>query len=235
MEYFASDLPTRVLCVADGSVKLISTSELWDDMRYAALSYCWGGDQEQKTTTQNLQKREIDGVKLAELPKVLRDAVTVTMQLGLSYLWIDSLCIVQDDKLDKEAEVAKMADIYSGAYVTISAASSSSAHEGFLRDRNPSKNRRHVVPIKTLCPDGKAGWVYIYRPEVYQPKEEPLNTRGWTLQEHLLSPRLLIYGSWQLRWVCKTLQASDGGRTTSILARLKSSPQSFSPVEIMNT
>ena len=208
---YERDLPTRVLCIANDSVKLVETNELWDDTRYAALSYCWGGDQEQKTTIQNLRQRHKEGIKLAELPKVLQDAVAVTTQLGLSYLWIDSLCIVQDDKLDKEAEVAKMADIYSGAYVTISAAISRSVGEGFLGDRNPSKNRRHVVPIKTLCPDGKTGWTYLYRPEVYQPNEEPLNTRGWTLQEHLLSPRLLIYGSWQLRWVCRTLQASDGG------------------------
>ena len=204
-------LPTRVLCVADDSVRLIETNGLEDDRRYAALSYCWGGDQEQKTTIQNVRHRYKDGIKLTELPKALRDAVNVTMQLGLLYLWIDSLCIVQDGEDDKKAEVAKMADIYSGAYVTISAASSRSAREGFLGDRKPSKNRRHVVPIKTLCPDGKAGWIYLYRPEVYQPNEEPLNTRGWTLQEHLLSPRLLIYGSWQLRWVCRTLQASDGG------------------------
>ena len=83
----------------------------WDDRGYAALSYRWGGDQEQKTTIQNTRQRYEDGIKLAELPTALRDAVTVTMQLGLSHLWIDSLCIVQDDENDKEAEGAKMADI----------------------------------------------------------------------------------------------------------------------------
>lgn len=191
---------------------MIRTSELSDDKRYIALSYCWGGEQEQKTTTKSLQQREQDGLKLAELPQSLQDAVTATKQLGLSYMWIDSLCIVQDDDTDKEKEVARMADIYSGAYLTISAASSRSAHEGFLQDRSPSTIRRHVVPLQFLCPDGEKGWVYLYRPENYDPKkEEQLNTRGWALQEYLLSPRLLIYGSWQLRWACRTMQASDGG------------------------
>ena len=72
-------------------------------------------------------------------------------------------------------------------------------------------SREYRYQIKTIRPNGKTGWVYLYRLEIYQTNEEPLNNRGWTLQEQLLSPRPLIYGSWQLRQVCRRLQASDGG------------------------
>lgn len=105
-----------------------------------------------------------------------------------------------------------MADIYSGAYVMISAASASLVEEGFLHVRKPSTIRKHIMPVQVLCTDGSKGWTYIYRPEHYSPKKEDnINTRGWTLQKYLLSPRQLIYGSWQARWVCRTMQQSDGG------------------------
>ena len=210
--YYKFDVPSRLLSVLDDSVKLVETARLTNEIRYAALSYCWGGEQKEQTNTANLRQRERVGLKVAELCGTLQDAVMVTRQLGLPYLWIDSLCIVQDDTDDKTKEVAKMGDIYSGAFVTISAASASSAQEGFLQDRSPSAIRRFIIPVQIQCEDEEMGWCYLYRPEIYDPQqEEPLNSRGWALQEYLLPPRLLIYGSWQMRWICRVFQESDGG------------------------
>lgn len=134
-----------------------------------------------------------------------------THQLGLSYLWIDALCIIQDDSDHKRQEIAPMADIYSGAVLTILAANATSIHQGFLQTRSPSAIRKHVFPLRIICANGDEGWLYVYRSEQHSPKrEDPLNSRGWTLQEYVLSPRLLIYGSWQARWVCKSMQRWDG-------------------------
>lgn len=205
------DLPSRLLFLDEDSIKLYRTCP---DARpeYIALSYCWGGDQHAKTMIENVSERELRGIVVADIPRSLQDAVTVTRKLGLSYLWIDSLCIVQNDKYDVAREVTKMADIFSGAYVTISAASATSCHQGFLQDRKPSALRQHVIGVPYLCPDGQEGRVYFYRREHHNPHaEEPINTRAWTLQEYLLSPRLLVYGSWQLRWICRKKVASDGG------------------------
>lgn len=62
---------------------------------------------------------------LSDLPPLFQDAIIITRQLGLRYLWIDSLCIIQDSLRDWETEAAKMASIYQNSYVTISATDAS--------------------------------------------------------------------------------------------------------------
>jgi hypothetical protein len=207
-------LPSKLLFIQDDSVKLLNTADLQGDQRYVALSYCWGGEQEQKTTTQNLRDREQHGLDIHKLPQSLKDAIQVTRNLGLTYLWIDSLCIIQDDPVHKAQEITRMAAIYRGAHLTISAASSPAATDGFLHPRSPSPIRKHILSLQMICSNGSKGQIYIYRTEHPSPRtEDTINTRGWTLQEHLLSPRLLIYGAWQMRWVCQAAQCADGGPT----------------------
>ncbi len=86
---------------------LVDSRSLETSATYAALSYVWGGDQPGKTTTLNI-KAHFEGIALRDLPTTLRDAVQVTREIGLRYIWIDSLCIVQDDKQDQGVEIAKM-------------------------------------------------------------------------------------------------------------------------------
>jgi hypothetical protein len=205
-------LPSKLLSIQSDSVKLLNTEELQGDQRYVALSYCWGGEQEQKTSTKNLKDREIHGLDMHKLPQSLKDAIHVTRNLGLTYLWIDSLCIIQDDPAHKQQEITRMASVYRGAHLTISAASSSAAANGFLHPRPPSAIRKHILPLQMICSNGSRGQFYIYRSEHSSPRaEDTINTRGWTLQEHLLSPRLLIFGAWQMRWVCRAAQRANGG------------------------
>jgi hypothetical protein len=183
-------------------VLLVDTAQMTGDN---ALSYCWGGEQEQKTMTINVEERESIGIDINTPPTTLKVAATATRQLGLSNLWIDSLCIVQDDTTHRGQEIARMADIYSGATLTISAADSTSVRERCLQTRSPSAIRKHLVPLHMLCVGGTRGQVFVYRSEQHSPREDALNSRGWTFQEYVLSPILLIYGSWQARWVYKTM------------------------------
>lgn len=88
-------LPSKLLSIVEDRVLLVDTAQVPGDKQYVALSYCWGGEQEQKTTTSNVKEREPTGIVISILPKALQDAVMVTRQLRLSTLWIDSLCIVQ--------------------------------------------------------------------------------------------------------------------------------------------
>ncbi|KAF0320296.1 het domain-containing protein [Colletotrichum asianum] len=100
---------------------------------YVALSHCWGPEQlhPPETTWSNLRQRQ-ECIDLTTLPSTFRDAVLVTRNLGVQYLWIDSLCIVQDDTADWQTESSKMAGYYSNAYLVISAAQAEDSTQGFL-------------------------------------------------------------------------------------------------------
>jgi hypothetical protein len=102
--------------------------------RYAALSYCWGASLPSTTTTANLQAHE-SGISFDTLPRTLQDAILVVRWMGIEYIWIDCLCILQDSKTDWEHEAARMADVYPNAYLTITASRAEHCGEGFLGSR----------------------------------------------------------------------------------------------------
>lgn len=166
----------------------------------------WGGDQVGKTLKSNIDART-RSFSLADQPKSIRDAVKVTKELGFEYLWVDSLCIVQDDEDDKAQEIGKMHSVYQNAELTISAARSKGSKDGFLDLCRPLAS----VRFKYRGPDGTLGTV-IANLKIYHISEpaEPIHGRGWTLQEHLLSKRLLIFGTFGLRWVCQGGSYLDG-------------------------
>jgi hypothetical protein len=132
----ASELPTRVLEILsageneDLSIRLYPTTPK-DTAPYAALSYVWGGPQAFCTLRSNVTSHRSQ-ITLTALPQTIQDAVFCAHQLGLKYLWVDSLCIVQDSAEDREREIAHMAQIYKNAFVTISAAKAVGCDEGFL-------------------------------------------------------------------------------------------------------
>lgn len=106
-------MPKRAINVSPSSDKSIVCLVETDGLRspWVSLSYCWGISNTVKTIRANLQEH-LEGIRLSELPKTIRDAVIVTRRLGLVYLWVDTLCIIQDSPQDLEAECAKMSSIY---------------------------------------------------------------------------------------------------------------------------
>ena len=157
----------------------------------------------------------LSGVATSTLPATIQDAVIVTRKLGLRYLWVDALCIFQDSTSDKDVEIAKMDQIYQNARLTISAASAERCQDGFLAPRSwrgdfsPSTSYSSIL---FACPNGKRGNVTLREFMIYDSRMEPLNRRGWALQESVLSSRVLIYSSWQMLWQCKTRKNWEGGR-----------------------
>lgn len=130
-------VPRRLLCVRSTSgAELLHLRETQNagNFAYSALSYSWGGEQPCKTTKANLVKRRIT-ISVERLPKTIQDAIKVTRELDLSYLWVDSMCIVQDDREDKNQEMPHMSEIYKNAFVTISASSAARCNDGFLQHR----------------------------------------------------------------------------------------------------
>jgi Heterokaryon incompatibility protein (HET) len=194
-------LPSRVIDVGTtgdkGKVKLHIAS-LVERQDYTALSYCWGGPQPVLLTTENLPRMR-ENIPFDSLPNTIQDAIKVTRGLGIQFLWIDALCIIQEgDDEDKLREIGVVGRLYKNATVTIFAASAKSVSEGFLQPR--PTHASHLLPL--ACPDGRQGIAQLILNATHNPMN-PLNTRGWTLQESLLSPRKLIYGEKELVWDCE--------------------------------
>lgn len=99
---------------------------------YLALSYCWGGDQIHKTTRCQVEATDF-GLDWTALPASIQDAIKVTANLGFDYLWVDSLCIIQDDPVQKARQMAQMCEVYENAALTIRACKARRAVDGFLR------------------------------------------------------------------------------------------------------
>ncbi|EPE36489.1 hypothetical protein GLAREA_08652 [Glarea lozoyensis ATCC 20868] len=147
-------LPTRVIDVGGdlNSVRLYC-STYNEEESYVALSHYWGsftGDQRISfcTFTRNLADRA-ERIDMSTLPKTFRDAIRVTRELGQRYIWIDSLCIIQDDLDDWRREASTMERVYSMAYFTIAATSAADSSQGFL---NPRKQRDFVKIEKPPSP-----------------------------------------------------------------------------------
>ncbi|KIW68044.1 hypothetical protein PV04_04014 [Phialophora macrospora] len=184
---------------------------------YCALSYCWGGDQELKTTSDTLHTFRT-AIPFRELPATIRDAITTTYELGLRYLFVDSLCIIQDSQDDMHTQIAQMSDIFSEAAITILASRAHSVETGFLHERpspleNYSKGAwryKGVSEMRMQCPTGEIGSVILMGSEHIRPGNL-LRTRAWVLQEELLAHRTLDFDHNQTVWTCRsTRRLVDG-------------------------
>ncbi|PQE15078.1 Heterokaryon incompatibility 6 OR allele protein [Rutstroemia sp. NJR-2017a BVV2] len=141
---------------------------------------------------------------ISELQQTLKDAIWTTRELGLRFLWIDALCIIQDSKNDMIKELSRMHELYANAYVTIIAASAKSCDEGFLQRRIQLRDNPGTVNFKAFSlpyrfQNGTLDEVTLQPFQSYHPDVHCINSRAWTLQENLLSPRILVYGSQLVR------------------------------------
>jgi len=140
-------IPKRLLSIQEPSLRLVNENECQEpSSRYGAFGYCWGGAEDAslqiKTTADTLAKRQ-SAIDTHSLTAVLRDAIFVAKTLSIPHIWVDSLCILQDDISDWEQQCLEVAAIYGNAYVTIIAASSTSCLEGFLQQRGGSEFACH--------------------------------------------------------------------------------------------
>jgi hypothetical protein len=140
--------------------KLIQTSN-GQTGSYAALSYCWGASLPLKTTTANLEAHQ-SAIGFDTLPRTLQDAILIVRWMGIGYVWIDCLCILQDSKADWEYEAARMADVYSNAYLTLAASRAEHCNEGFL-------GLRRVYPPIYLDVEDEEGAFGLYLQDCFTP------------------------------------------------------------------
>jgi hypothetical protein len=166
---------------------------------YVTLSHCWGDTQPLVSTKTTLDDR-LYGIKFQSLPKLFQDAVSITKKLGIKYLWIDSLCIVQDSKEDWAREASRMGSIYRHTYLTIFALDAVDCHQGILSKRLHSSGKINLEEAESLTTEDKT---MIFR-------RSALCHRAWALQERLLSPRVLFYSSSEIFWECLKCTAREG-------------------------
>jgi hypothetical protein len=197
-------LPTRVIDVRTENPKIVESERLLGS--YVALSHCWGSTEDTfSTTTRNITERKTLGLKLSQLPLNFRDAISFTRRLGYDYLWIDSLCIIQQDLQDWRHEAGRMAGYYESATVTFAIADAINCHVGFLGPR-----RHHNSPPIL----GEDGDLYVLRQTLPGDDDLDLNSciskRAWTLQERLLSPRVIHFTHGQVVWHCRAGRWAEG-------------------------
>lgn len=214
-----TQLPTRVLDVAatceSGVCLQVSDGQV---APYICLSHCWGLRPFLRTLSSTL-KVHMENIPFASLPPTFQEAIDFTRRLGIRYLWIDSLCIIQDDENDWRVEASKMASIYQNCYLVISAAKSSGAYEGLYADF-PPRCRTHTIELDNKYPQAGPTLKETIRARqplthsqrsliTYAAPEEPppIFKRGWVLQERLLAPRVVHFGPEELSWECR--EASD--------------------------
>ncbi|KAK0627910.1 heterokaryon incompatibility protein-domain-containing protein [Immersiella caudata] len=194
-------------------VQLDSASE-----PYIALSYVWGQAKAVKTTRRTMS-RHVSGISISSLPETIKDAIRVARHLGVNLLWVDSLCIVQDDPQELDLEMASMSAYYRDALITISAAAADSCTKGFLgraerSDFTPSRFFELPVADSTEASESRVR----LSPFHSLSETDVIDTRAWTLQEGLMSTRLVSFGNDSISWSC--LHADYGKAKISRLRKV---------------
>ncbi|OHF02047.1 hypothetical protein CORC01_02626 [Colletotrichum orchidophilum] len=176
---------------------------------YTTLSHCWGITESFNLTLNNYAQL-LQDIPLDTLPQLFRDAVEITRRLNIRYLWIDSLCIIQqgDDLADWRHESTHMDKIYSRSFCNIAAADAPDAHYSMFCSRNPDAQCAQTLylPVGSQSTRFLVLDYNLWRTEV---SNAVINTRAWVLQERLLSPRVLYFGQRQILWECQQKEAAE--------------------------
>lgn len=207
-------------------LRLVETSsesfKLLQNTRYLALSHCWGRSQVITTTEDRLSAFK-ESIPWSQLPLTFRDAIYITRSLGIEFLWIDSLCIIQDKNQDWVDEGANMASTYRKSWLTISATGAVDSSQGlFVNTGGPASIRpgahelqlpgvnepiylRRKLPL--VIPWGRGSDNHLARDwrlteSTEQVAELPLMSRAWTFQERMCSTRILHFTGDEMVFEC---------------------------------
>jgi hypothetical protein len=183
----------------------MSPAERQGPANYLALSHIWGKSQFTKLTASNFQDLQ-ESISPSDLSQTFHDAIIVARRLGVRYLWIDSLCIVQDSPEDWQIESSMMNLVYKNSLCTLAASEATEPHHGLFKNRDTSS----LSPFKIFfTPEDQSKSYYCFYdwwPDVCDTK--PLSQRGWVVQERLLSPRTIHFAT-PVFWECRELIACE--------------------------
>jgi hypothetical protein len=219
IDELASPIPAdRILDVGNSlneQIRLVRTKGIRG--RYCALSHCWGSPDKHPLRSTTINEDQLfTGIRCSDLPRTFRDAIHVVRRLNIRYLWIDSLCIIQDSKEHWRQESARMGAIYENAYLRIAASNANDATDGFL-DRDFPKSATQAVPLPicvSVSPtDNITDTFNILLQSEWEgrkdPYDGPLASRAWVFQEARLARRSVSFMPGALIWDCKEDYLND--------------------------
>lgn len=222
----SSVLPHRVITIDkfSGTPRLRLSEMSGNKGQYVALSHCWGKEQILTTKLSTLGSMTQE-IPFDKLPATFVDAVYCCQMLAIQYLWIDSLCIIQDDASDWERESARMDGYYADADLVIVAARSPGDKVGFLKDR-PAK---YVgVPLEAEKGSGNFDVIFQHKmphlnPSGLRSRTEMLDdmtaARAWCMQEIVLARRSVFFHESELVWECQSLSDCECGMAAKDFAK----------------
>jgi hypothetical protein len=199
-------IPSRLIFIGDGVPRLLLSTEISGTPRYATLSHCWGKEEHQ-TLKRDTMKVFQECIPVEALPKTFKDAIYAAIELGLEYIWIDSLCIVQDDIDDWKMESVKMSSVYGNSTISLAASKATNGSDGMFADRRPGSYYRAKFPVK----GSHSVWFNCVAEEFYIQgiSSMPLIRRAWVFQERLLAPRTIHFTATEVFWECHSVCACE--------------------------
>ncbi|UKZ46432.1 hypothetical protein TrVGV298_000635 [Trichoderma virens] len=210
------ELPTRVVDIGPPNTTSLPRVFVSQGARadYIALSHCWGGRIESVLTTKTYHDYQ-QALPISDISANFKDTFRIARELGIRYVWIDSLCIIQDSKEDWEVESSKMGAVYRNATLTVSALVSAKSTVGILKNNensfygSPKSAKLQVYDDSSKIEQVEVDWKSQEEENLRRLMNDcALTSRGWTLQEYILSPRNLLYGKSKIYWRCPTMMIS---------------------------
>jgi hypothetical protein len=206
-------LPHRVLHLAhrlDGTIQVRLEETSGRYAIYACLSHRWGGSKSCKATRDSYSKL-LNEVPWSFIPSTFQDAIKFTLALGIKYIWIDSLCIIQDDTLDWQEQSGHMASIYENSFITLAATIARNNESGCFWNLEPWCERTFptdsgLMSVRKKLKHWERNWTSN------SASAFPLLSRAWVFQERLLAPRLLHFSYNELIWECMELGSCECGQ-----------------------
>lgn len=210
-------MPSRLLKIEQAEnnlhVKLCDSAHFHPEVQYETLSHAWGRAPHIKLICENMKELK-QGIPISKLPRTFTDAVELTNSLSLRYLWVDSLCIIQEnfDKSDWERECSKMGGIYSGSFISIAANPAADSEGGLFALRNPLEITPCIVKLENEARGGQRKLCAL-SVEDHQMRSflatTRLNQRAWVFQERVLAPRTVHFSDRKIVWQCGRLLATE--------------------------
>ena len=204
-------MPSRLIDIGSGSTltpRLCTTEALPADTKYVTLSHCWG-DYSPLILTEANKGTFLKQIDVSALPKTFKDAMEIASSLGQRYIWIDSLCIIQDSLKDWEGQAVIMGDVYHNSWCNIAATAALDSRFGCFMERSPLDVLPCKIRTKWTSEPEKSFFCSSFDIWKNAVESSVLNHRAWVCQEVVLAPRVVHFAKCQMFWECLELRACE--------------------------
>jgi Heterokaryon incompatibility protein (HET) len=197
--------PTRLVSIGVIGAEHIKVVETSIPVKWVCLSHRWGSKRPSCLTTGKNYEEQLQGISLEAVPQTFQDAIAFTRRLGFQFIWIDSLCIIQDSDEDWRKESSRMADYYGGAVLTISATGSVDSDSGLFNQTSVPSVQLQFSGTFNITISARRKLTHALQGSGKTNTEEvpPILTRAWVYQERLLSRRVLHFTAQEIQWECR--------------------------------